>query len=734
MPPRRARRWLAVAHLLTALSCATPPPLPPAPPPPPDWRARAPAIEGLQARPIPPKAGDWRAEAAWARKAAAGLADDLACGQAVRRWAAEAPDGTKAFALAVACAKQDKLRDLRLLFLRPWRTFLFELPPEEAARLLAQVIALRGGVADDVAFCRDRGLLIHILKDLPQTDRRSERYVVVRGRVQGQDTLPRGQVSVDIEETSQADLVVGHWNGYGTYYAYQPHIKGTVQPTGRFLSGTAPAGMVLQRDKELVFLARIPADRHASDDDEVLQEAEPEEAQLLAVWSAGVPLPSMAEDLRDRGIDAQDLESERYLLPNGLTVVLHPDPSLPLVHVNLTYRVGTYHEAEGQSGFAHLFEHMMFQGSRDVAPGQHLALLESRGASFVNAFTTFDRTSYVQTLPSHELELALWLEADRMASLPEGLTEASLEREKRVVRNERRERTEDDPYGPVEQLVLRNLFAPGHPYREGVIGAVKDLEAATVDDARAFFEDFYGPTNATLVVAGLFDADQAKAWIAQYFGVIPPRPVRTLPPPAPPKLHGSPELQMRLPLARHTRITLVWPGPSAYGRGAAELTLFGHLLSDDGVGLLSAELEGLKFEVRGARAGLRETLAGTWFQVDVELAKDTHDRADLLMAVERILASFQNNGLIESDLGALARSIERSTLFSLETLRARAGLLAYFDHLFADPVRLRWVLAQYQGITVGSMNAALHTYLTTERLLIVATPGARAAEKKEPTP
>ncbi|MCA9555898.1 MAG: insulinase family protein, partial [Myxococcales bacterium] len=646
---------------------------------------------------------------AWARRTAGGMADDLACGRAVRVLAAEAPDGARSFALAVACAQQDKLRDLRLLFLRPWSSQLFELSDGEAARLLGPILALRGGVPEDVAFCRYRGIHLHPLRDLAETDRRAERFVLFRGRVLEAKQRAGGGTWLAVEEASTSDLLHVELGMHPHMVAGSGWRSRAVKnaSTGRNLDGVAVPGLSVAPGSISVFLARVGGDASA---------------EFLAAWPVGLPLPSMAENRRDRGIDAQDLEVERYQLANGLTVLLHRDASLPLVHVNVTYRVGAYHEARGRSGFAHLFEHMMFQGSRDVGPGQHMALLQSRGASLVNAFTGFDRTSYVQTLPSHELELALWLEADRMATLPEGLSAESLEREKRVVRNERRQRTEDAAYGAVDQLVLRHLFPTGHPYREGVIGAVKDLEEATVEDARGFFEDFYSPANATLVVAGHFEPEQVRAWIEAYFGSIPPRVVRRVPPPAPPGLEGSKLIRMRAPLAHHTRITLVWPGPSPYQVGAAELDLFAHLLDAGGAGYLAAELESLRFDVREARATLHQTLAGTWFQVDVVVGRGTHEDDHLLLALERIVGSFRSGGLLDEDIGALARIVERSALFSLETLQARAATLAYYDHLFLDPTRLRWELARYQRITAPSFTAALNTYLGPEHLVFVASP------------
>src|SRR5438552_8873845 len=211
------------------------------------------------------------------------------------------------------------------------------------------------------------------------------------------------------------------------------------------------------------------------------------------------------------------LDYEKYTLPNGLDVILRKDSRLPLVAVNIWYHVGPANEAAGRTGFAHLFEHMMFQGSGHLPPDSYFAYLEGAGASFVNGTTDFDRTNYLEDVPSNQLELALWLESDRMGFLLDRLNQGMLSGQQGVVREERKQSIENQPYGLAEEELFHQLFPQGHPYYASVIGSHEDIQNAKVDDIRDFFKRYYVPNNATLVIAGDIDKVQAKALVTKYF-------------------------------------------------------------------------------------------------------------------------------------------------------------------------------------------------------------------------
>ncbi len=210
-------------------------------------------------------------------------------------------------------------------------------------------------------------------------------------------------------------------------------------------------------------------------------------------------------------------------LPNGLRLIISEDHLVPVVAVNVWYDVGSKHEQPGRTGFAHLFEHVMFQGSRHVAKAEHIALVQAAGGT-MNGTTWLDRTNYFETVPSHQLELAIWLEADRLGTLLDALSQENLDNQRAVVKNEKRLSYDNQPYGTWQEKLLGHLYPPEHPYHHPTIGSMEDLDAASLDDVSAFFRTYYAPNNAVLSVVGDVDPAQARAWVAKYFGPIPANP------------------------------------------------------------------------------------------------------------------------------------------------------------------------------------------------------------------
>ena len=238
--------------------------------------------------------------------------------------------------------------------------------------------------------------------------------------------------------------------------------------------------------------------------------------------------------------DIPTVEFEKYTLPNGLEVILSENHRLPLVAVNLWYHVGPANEDPGRTGFAHLFEHMMFQGSKHVQGDTHFRLLEGAGGSDLNGTTDFDRTNYFETVPADRLELALWLESDRMGYLLDKVDQANLSNQQDVVRNERRQSVENQPYGMVEEELFHQLFPATHPYYSNVIGSHADIQAAKLEDVKNFFKLYYAPNNASLVIVGDFDEASARAMVEKYFGPLKqgkpvPKPAVQTPPIAAPR-------------------------------------------------------------------------------------------------------------------------------------------------------------------------------------------------------
>src|SRR5688572_17341954 len=236
---------------------------------------------------------------------------------------------------------------------------------------------------------------------------------------------------------------------------------------------------------------------------------------LLTLWSPGAASAKASAPPRVK------LDVTKYELPNGLDVILCKNDRLPTVGVNVWYHVGPANEEPGRTGFAHLFEHMMFKGSRHVADGAHWTHLQTAGASLINGTTDFDRTNYLEDVPSDQLEVALWLESDRMGFLLDGVDQVKLSNQQDVVRNERRQSTENVPYGMVDEEMFHQLFPKTHPYYANVIGSHEDIQAAKLEDVRAFHQRYYVPNNASIAIVGDIDIPKTKALVTKYFGSIP---------------------------------------------------------------------------------------------------------------------------------------------------------------------------------------------------------------------
>ena len=302
---------------------------------------------------------------------------------------------------------------------------------------------------------------------------------------------------------------------------------------------------------------------------------------LLLAAAAAVP----ARAQTGAPMPAVRLDFEEETLPNGLRVIYHVDRSAPVAATVLWYDVGSKHEVAGRTGFAHLFEHLMlFTGSRNAPEGRHFALLEavgSRTGADINGTTSWDRTNYFQQVPSHALELALWLEADRMATLDEALNETKLVNQREVVKNERRQSADNQPYGRWLETMLTHLYPAEHPYHHLVLGSMADLEAASLEDVRGFFRTHYVPNNAVLAIAGDIDVPQARAMVRRYFGGIPrgaePPPVRRVPLPA--RLGASPREVINDPNAPAPAVYVGYRVPSGRDPRAPAVSLLADILA-----------------------------------------------------------------------------------------------------------------------------------------------------------
>jgi predicted Zn-dependent peptidase len=414
---------------------------------------------------------------------------------------------------------------------------------------------------------------------------------------------------------------------------------------------------------------------------------------------------------------------ETFALSNGLTVILHVDRGSPLVAVNLWYHVGSKDEAPGRTGFAHLFEHLMFMGSKNAPYPSFDAIMESWGGHN-NGTTSNDRTNYYEIGPRNLLETFLWLEADRLATLPEVITLEELEKQRKVVLNERRQSYENRPYGRTELRIPEIMYPAEHPYHWPTIGSQADLEAASVDDVRRFFERFYRPANASLTIAGDFDPAEARRLVERYFGWLPAREAPARPAPAAPVLDGDREetLTDRVQLPR---LRLCWHSPALFTRGDADLDLAAHIL---GGGKSSRLYRALVFDKRITQdvfAYQGSQMLGSLFHVGAT-AKPGQELPAIQTAVDEQLQRMAAEGPTAAELDR-ARNTHLSDFYkSLDHLQTRADLLNHYHYLLGDPGGVERDVARYEAATPASVRDAFAGVLKTRRLsmrTIAATNG-----------
>jgi zinc protease len=431
------------------------------------------------------------------------------------------------------------------------------------------------------------------------------------------------------------------------------------------------------------------------------------------------------------------IEFEKYTLPNGLDVILHVDRKLPIVHVNQWYHVGSKNEREGRTGFAHLFEHMMFQGSKN-AEGEYFTYVETAGANLreggVNGTTSNDRTNYFATVPPGSLEYLLWLESDRLATLTEALDQAKLDNQIEVVRNERRQGLENQPYGRWYTLVAENLHPAGHPYSWSVIGSHEDLVAASLDDVKEFFQRYYTPNNLTLVVAGDFDVDEAKRLVAKYFGGIPAGPALDRPARFIPKLDGEKivEVADRVP---QERTYFVWPAPEAFAKDEAALDILSTVMTD---GLSSRLNKTLVYDRQLASNvssfNWANEISGAY--VVIATARPGASLEEIEKTVAAEIARIAKDGPTAAEVDRAKNKWEYGFVSGLERIGGfggKADRLAQYNTFLGDPGYFDEDMARYRAVTPAAVKSAAAKWLDTEnRLLIRFRPETSSRAAGEP--
>lgn len=410
---------------------------------------------------------------------------------------------------------------------------------------------------------------------------------------------------------------------------------------------------------------------------------------------------------------------ERIQLANGLVVCLSPNRSVPVVAVSLWYGVGSADEMPGHTGLAHLFEHLMFQGSLNVRKGEHFALIQAAGGR-ANAATGIDRTFYQERLPAHQLELALWLEAERLAHLPAGIDQANLDNQRDVVRNERRLRIDNAPYGDAEQILQSLMYPAAHPYAHEILGSMEDLATATVEDVHRFFEAYYAPSNAVLTIVGDIDPPSALGMVERHFGELPRgrvSPPRILPAEAPPGVSPvSDRVERRVALPR---LYVSYPIPPL-GHEAWEVSeVIADLLGRGRssrlyVALVRAELAQ---EASAWTYPLLHSPARLTVDVTARAAADTDAIAALILEVLERLA---DTGPSESELDRVRRLRRTEHAADMERTQERADRIGMYASLLGTPRRVDEEVARYEAVDRDHVRDFVSHFLMPARRVELA--------------
>ncbi|ALS99206.1 M16 family metallopeptidase [Lacimicrobium alkaliphilum] len=409
---------------------------------------------------------------------------------------------------------------------------------------------------------------------------------------------------------------------------------------------------------------------------------------------------------------------KKYQLDNGLTVVLHADDSDPLVHVDVTYYVGSAREELGKSGFAHFFEHMMFQGSENVEDEQHFKMITEAGGN-LNGTTNSDRTNYYQTVPANQLEKVLWLEADRMGFLLPAVTQQKFEVQRETVKNERAQRVDNQPYGLRSEKTAEALYPAGHPYSWPVIGYTEDLDRVGVDDLKAFFDRWYGPNNAVLTIGGDIDEARTLIWVEKYFGSIPRGPQVDKMDKQPVSLaedrYLTIEDNVHLPLLQ---VTL--PTVHVRHEDEAPLDVLSDILGGGKNSLFYKNLVKDGYAVNAVVGHPCQELACEFQLIALAHPQRTANLSELKQRIDATLAEFEQRGVQPDDLTRVKASILSSTIFGLQSVSGKVSTLAINETFEGKPDLVQYDLARYRAVTANDVMRVYERYIKDKAAVVLS--------------
>jgi len=397
---------------------------------------------------------------------------------------------------------------------------------------------------------------------------------------------------------------------------------------------------------------------------------------------------------------------ESYRLSNGLVVTLSEDHTAPIVAVNLWYRVGSANERVGRTGFAHLFEHMLFQGSEHVAANEHFELIQRAGGT-LNGSTWLDRTNYYETVPSNELALALWLEADRMGALLPAMTQQKLDTQRDVVKNERRWSMDNQPYGTWSERLPALTYPPSHPFHHSLIGSMEDLSAASLEDVAGFFSTFYRPDNAVLSIAGDFEPSRARALVEQYFGVIPRGkvPIPPLSDMELPPLFGDTRREVVADTVMVPRLFLAFRSPVFGTDEYYAASVLGAVLGLGKSSRLQRTLVREREVASEATAFTFDLTRGADLLVIDATARPEVSSDALEAEVLREVDALRQDGVTAAEVERAVALIETAFVTSLQSAGERADKLSMFAAMFGDPGLLNEQTERYGAVTAARVSA-----------------------------
>ncbi|MQA30595.1 MAG: insulinase family protein [Luteitalea sp.] len=453
----------------------------------------------------------------------------------------------------------------------------------------------------------------------------------------------------------------------------------------------------------------------------------------LACSSSGPDAPAATTT---QASDIPKIDFEKFTLPNGLEVLLSEDRRLPLVAVNLWYHVGPANEAEGRTGFAHLFEHMMFQGSKHAPGDMHFRTVEGAGGSTINGTTDFDRTNYFETLPANQLELGLWLESDRMGYLLDMVDQANLSNQQDVVRNERRQSVENQPYGVVEEAMFHQLFPRNHPYYASVIGSHADIQAAKLEDVQNFFKLYYAPNNASLAIVGDIDKAATRALVEKYFGSFKqgqPVPKPNVETPA----ITAERRQVVKDRIELPRVYMAWLTSPIYQPGDADADIAATALGGGRSSRLYKKLVYEKQIAQDVQAQQYSLQLGSVFSIQAT-ARPGHSAEELEKAIDEELSLLGQAGPDATEVERARNVIETRIVQGLESLGGFGGVadrLNMYNHYLGDPAYLPKDIERYRAVTPATVKAFVQEQLTPNaRVVVHGVPGEPDLGTPVPTP